>query len=85
MDESKTKVGEEFDRKLSGNLQAAENWPRKPFWKEVKKERGDIEDVGLRMKRDFGMFVSSKKKMKGVWKSRFEHLMNEEEALVKSM
>ncbi len=41
--------------------------------------------MGLRMKRDIGMLVSSKKKAKGVWKSRFERLMNGEEALVTSM
>ncbi len=41
--------------------------------------------MGLRMKRDFGMLVSSNKKVKGVWKSRFESLMNGEEALVTSM
>ncbi len=37
------------------------------------------------MRRDFGMLVSSKKKVKGVWKSRFERLMNGEDALVTSM
>ncbi len=36
--------------------------------------------MGLRMKRDFGMLVRSKKKVKGVWKSHFERLMNAEEA-----
>ncbi len=51
----------------------------------MKKERGDIEGVGLRMKSDFGMLVSSKKMVKGVWKSRFVCLMNGEEALVTSM
>ncbi len=35
------------------------------------RERGDREGVGLRMKRDFGMLVSSKKKVKGLWKSCF--------------
>ncbi len=85
MDVSKMRVGEEFDRQLSENLQIAENWPRKLFWKEVKKEREAIEGVGLRMKRDFGMLVSSKKKVKGVWKSRVVSLMNGEEALVTSM
>ncbi len=51
----------------------------------MKKERGDREGVGLRMKRDFGMLVSSKKKVKGVGKSRFERLMNGEEASATSM
>ncbi len=51
----------------------------------MKKESGDVEGVGLRIKRDFGMLGSSKKKEKGVWKSRFVHLMNGEEALVTSM
>ncbi len=51
----------------------------------MKKERGNIEGVGLRMKRDFGMLVSSKKKVKGLWKSCFERLMNGEEGLVTSM
>ncbi len=51
----------------------------------MKIEREDIEGVGLRMKRDFGMLVRSKKKGKGVWKSRFKHLMNAEETLVTSM
>ncbi len=51
----------------------------------MKKEKGKIESVGLRMKREFGMLVSNKKKVKGVWKSRFERLMNGEEALVTSM
>ncbi len=41
--------------------------------------------MGLRMKRDFGMLVGSKKKVKGVWTSCFECLMNGEEALVTSM
>ncbi len=41
--------------------------------------------MGLRMKKDFGMLVSSKKKVKGLWKSRFERLMNGEEALVTSI
>ncbi len=49
------------------------------------RERGDREGVGLRMKRDFGMIVSSKKKVKGLWKSCFERLMNGEEGLVTSM
>ncbi len=31
------------------------------------------------------MLVISKKKVKGLWKSRFENLMNGEEALVTSM
>ncbi len=37
------------------------------------------------MKRDFGVLVSSKKKVKGVWKRRFEHAINGEEPLVTSM
>ncbi len=41
--------------------------------------------MGLRMKRDFRMLVSSMKKVKGVWKSCFERVMNGEEALVTSM
>ncbi len=51
----------------------------------MNKERGDTEGVGLRMKRDFRMLVSSKKKVRGVWKSRFERLMNGEEASATSM
>ncbi len=51
----------------------------------VKKERGEREGVGLRMKRGFGMLVSSKKEVKGLWKSCFECLMNGEEGLVTSM
>ncbi len=49
------------------------------------RKREEIESVGLRMKRDFGTLVSSKKEVTGVWKSRFERLMNGEEALVTSM
>ncbi len=49
------------------------------------RERGDREGVGLRMKRDFGMLVSSKKNVKGLWRSRFERLMNGEEAIFKSI
>ncbi len=49
------------------------------------RKRGDREGVGLRMKRDFRMLVSSKKKVKGLWKSCFECLMNGEEGLVTSM
>ncbi len=41
--------------------------------------------MGLRMKRDFGMLVSRKKNVKGLWKSCFERLMNGEEGLVTSM
>ncbi len=41
--------------------------------------------MGLKMKRDFEMLVSSNKKVKGLWRSRFERLMNGEEALVTSM
>ncbi len=51
----------------------------------MKKEGGDLEGVGLLMKRDIGTLVSSKKKVKGIWKSRLELLMNEEEALVTSI
>ncbi len=39
----------------------------------------------MRMKRDFEMLVSSNKKVKGLWRSRFERLMNGEEVLVTSM
>ncbi len=79
MDESKIRVDEQFDRKLENFM---EN--RKLFWNEVK-ERGAIEGVGLRMKRDFGMLVNSKKKVTGVWKRRFERLVNGEETIVTSM
>lgn len=56
-----------------------ENYPARS------RKRGDREGVGLRMKRDFGMLVSSKKKVKALWKSCFECLMNGEEGLVTSM
>ncbi len=39
----------------------------------------------MRIKRDFGMFVSSKNNVKGLWKSCFDRLMNGEEGLVTSM
>ncbi len=39
MGESKVRVGEEFDRKPSENLQIAEDLPRSLFWKEVKRAR----------------------------------------------
>ncbi len=41
--------------------------------------------MGLRMKRDFGILVSSNKKVKGLWKICSERLMNGEEGLVTSM
>ncbi len=40
--------------------------------------------MGLRMKRDFEMLISNEM-VKGLWRSRFERLMNGEEALVTSM
>ncbi len=55
VDESKMKVDEEFGRILSERFM--EN--RKLFWKEVKKERGDVGGVSLRMKRKDGMLVST--------------------------
>ncbi len=78
------RVDEEFGRKLSEKFM--EN--RKLFWKEVKKERGDVGSVSLRMKREDGMHVSSKEEVKGVWKRHFELLMNGGtggEAIVMSM
>ena len=39
---------------------------RKLFWKEVKKEKGDVRGVSLRMKREDGMLVSNKEGVKGV-------------------
>ncbi len=68
VDESKMRVDEEFGRKLSDKFM--DN--RKLFWREVKKERGDVGGVSLRMKREHGMLVSSKKEVKGVWKRHSE-------------
>ncbi len=82
--ESKKRVDEEFGSKLIEKFM--DN--RKLFWKEVKKERGDVGGVSLRIKRDDGMLVSSKEEVKGVWKRHFEHLMNGGtggEAIVMSM
>ncbi len=73
MDESKKRADEEFGRKL--NEKFKDN--RKLFWKEVKRENGDVEGVSLRMKREDGMLVSSKEEVKGVRKRHFERLMNE--------
>ncbi len=84
VDESKMRIDEEFGRKLSEKFM--DN--RKLLWKEVKKERGDVGGVSLRMKREDGMLVSSKDKVKGVWKRHFERLMNGAtggEAIVTSM
>ncbi len=42
----------------------------------MKKER-DVGGVSLRMKREYGMPLTSKEEVKGVWKRHFECLMNE--------
>ncbi len=84
VDESKMRVDEEFGRKLSERFMKY----RKLFWREMKKERGDVGGVSLRMRREDGMLVSSKKVVKGVWKRHFERLMNGGtggEAIVTSM
>ena len=72
VDESKMRVDEEFGRKLSEKFM--DN--KKLFWKEVRKERGDVGGVSLRMRREDGMLVGSKEEVKGVWKRHFERLMN---------
>ena len=51
VDESKMRVDEEFGRKLSEKFM--DN--KKLFWKEVRKERGDVGGVSLRMRREDGM------------------------------
>lgn len=55
-------VNEEFGRKLGEKF--LEN--RKLFWKKVRKERGDARGVSVKMKRENGVLMSSKKKVKGV-------------------
>ncbi len=84
VDESKIRVDEEFGRKLSEKFM--DN--RKLFWKEVKRARGDVGGVSLRMKREDGVLVSRKEEVKGEWKRHFERSMNGgagEEAIVTRM
>ncbi len=83
-DESKMRVDEEFGRKLSEKFM--DN--RKLFWKEVKRGRGGVGGVSLRMKREDGVLVCRREEVKGVWKRHFERLMNggaREEAIVTNM
>ena len=58
------------------------------FWKEVEKERGGLENVNVRIKREDGICVNGEEKLKKIWKSPFEHLMKEKterEVIVLSM
>ena len=82
--DSQRRVDEEFGRKLSEKF----NENKKLFWKEVKKERGDVGGVSARMKREDGALVGSREEVKGVWTRHFERLMNaktEGEAVICSM
>lgn len=42
------------------------------FWKEVKKERGDLKGMSGRMQRNNRVLVCSDKKVKEVWERHFE-------------
>ena len=55
-------------------IQLSEKCNEKKFQQEFKKEREGIEGVNVRNKGEDGMHIS--KKVKGVWKSQFEHLVN---------
>ncbi len=84
IEESKTRVDEEFGRKLRQNF--SEN--NKFFWKEVKKARGGEKSGDVRMRGEDGGLVGSESELKEIWKSYFEQLMNNEaegEAVVTRM
>ena len=84
VNESKRKVDEEFGRKLSEKLFENE----KLFCKEVKRKRGGVGGMSVRVKREDGVLVSSREEVKEVWKRHFECLMNaktEGEAVMSSM
>lgn len=49
------------------------------FWKKIKRKKRGGESVCKRMKRQDGGLADSNE-VKGVWKSRAKHLMNEETA-----
>ena len=57
------RVDEKFGRKLREKF--INN--KKLFWRKAKKERVDVGGVGVRMKREDGMLVSSKEEVKGVY------------------
>ncbi len=60
MDKSKMRVDEEFHRKLSANFIGSRELTKRTILGGEERER--YRGVGLRMKRDFGMLVSSKKR-----------------------